>query len=36
MNTRLPHSLTDPGYLRTADDVRLFYRDWGRGQPFSS
>ena len=26
-------ALADPGYIRTADHVRLFYRDWGTGQP---
>jgi non-heme chloroperoxidase len=24
----------DPGYIRTAGGVRLFYRDWGDGTPF--
>jgi non-heme chloroperoxidase len=23
----------DPGYIRTVDNVRLFYRDWGTGAP---
>ena len=23
----------EPGYIRTADGVSLFYRDWGRGEP---
>lgn len=23
----------EPGFIRTADGVRLFYRDWGQGEP---
>jgi hypothetical protein len=30
-NTRSP--ISDPGFIHTADNVRLFYRDWGNGAP---
>jgi non-heme chloroperoxidase len=23
----------EPGFIRTADEVKLFYRDWGQGEP---
>ncbi len=23
----------EPGFIRTADGVDLFYRDWGEGEP---
>lgn len=30
-NTRSP--ISDPSFIHTADNVRLFYRDWGNGAP---
>jgi non-heme chloroperoxidase len=29
----LPIREREPGFIRTADDVGLFYRDRGQGQP---
>ncbi|MFM0281062.1 alpha/beta hydrolase [Paraburkholderia sediminicola] len=33
MNATAPHLTDDPNIIRTADDTRLFYRDWGHGTP---
>jgi pimeloyl-ACP methyl ester carboxylesterase len=33
MNVNSSSLTTDPGFIRTADNVRLFYRDWGDGLP---
>lgn len=33
MNFNSPSLETDPGFIRTADNVRLFYREWGAGAP---
>jgi len=31
MDWNTPPPATDPGFIRTADNVRLFYGDWGDG-----
>lgn len=33
MNTTAQLLADDPGFIRTADNTRLFYRDWGHGAP---
>jgi len=34
-STAVPHvaRVGEPGFIRTADGVNLFYRDWGQGEP---
>jgi non-heme chloroperoxidase len=34
-STAAPHAarVGEPGFIRTADGVNLFYRDWGQGEP---
>ena len=34
MNHSPTQPADDPGFIRTAGNVRLFYRDWGDGAPF--
>jgi non-heme chloroperoxidase len=33
LETRPAAKIQQPGYIQTADDVSLFYRDWGAGKP---
>ncbi|WP_258879091.1 hypothetical protein [Paraburkholderia sp. BL6669N2] len=36
MNATAPYLADEPNTIRTADNTRLFYRDWGQGTPRSS